>query len=98
MPTQRLKHTEGRRLEGDVSVAWGSLQEIFYNNKTVVFMQARPGGGRRPPYAVVPGYKIGEYKYVGKAISVEVETVLPADQAAVREKIQPIVEGLITFW
>lgn len=95
---KRLQHTAGRRLEGDISVMWGSIQEISYNERRVLFMQAKPGGGRRNPYVIIPGYKVGEYEHTGKTTSVTVETILPADQAAVREMIQPLTEGIITFW
>ncbi|EKD24000.1 MAG: hypothetical protein ACD_81C00131G0003 [uncultured bacterium] len=97
MANRKLRHTTGRSLEGNISVNWGSLQEILHDGRTVVFMQAHPGGSRNP-YAVVPGYKVGKYKREGKSTSVNVETISHADQLAVRGKIQPIVEGIISFW
>lgn len=98
MPAKKLYHTTGTSFEGDVSVTWGSIQEIPHNGKRVVFMQARPGGGRRKPYAIIPGYKAGEYEHAGKTTLVEVETVPLSDQPAVREKVQQLAEGPVTFW
>lgn len=95
---KRLHHTVGRSLQGDISVTWGSIQEISYNERTVLFMQAKPGGGRRKPYTVIPGYKAGEYERTGNTTSVVVEAIPPADQSIVRKKVQALAEGLISFW
>ena len=98
MAIKNLHHTIGRGCGGDVSVTWGSIQEVEHNGRTVVFAQARPGGERRKPYIIVPGYRASAYKREGNATSIDVETIPPSDQPAIKAKIEPIGEGIINFW